>query len=136
MRSHIFKNRLNAANTLPEGEYELRIHKTDSATSKNGNFMVVLEMREDAKEVVVFDQLVFTEKTGWKIDSFLQCFDIDVAEDEEVDFDDEFLEELVGKTGIVRIYIEDYNGIKKNKVAAYLKDWSKSKPDPRKSIFQ
>ena len=53
----------------------------------------------------------------WKIDAFRAATGENVTPDEDVEI---IADELIGRTGRVRLSVEEYNGRKRNKVAAWL----------------
>ena len=65
----------------------------------------------------LYDFLVFIASAFWKIDAFRAATGENVTPDEEVEIT---ADDLVGRTGHARLALEEYNGKKRNKVAAWL----------------
>ena len=108
---------------LEPGEYEVIIDSADIKTSSNGNEMIVLNLKTSEEETIIYDRIVFSPQTHWKVRQFLDCFDLGPeTEDEEaeINIDNDFINDLIGKIGDVQIDIETFNGIKRNKVVNYL----------------
>ena len=108
---------------LVPGEYEVNIDSADIRTSSNGNEMIVLNLKTAEEETLIYDRIVFSPKTHWKVRQFLDCFDLGPETDDEeaeINIDNDFINDLIGKTGYVQIGIETFNGIKRNKVVDYL----------------
>ena len=108
---------------LEPGEYEVIIDSADIKTSSNGNEMIVLNLKTSEEETIIYDRIVFSPQTHWKVRQFLDCFDLGPeTEDEEaeINIDNDFINDLIGKIGDVQIDIETFNGIKRNKVVDYL----------------
>jgi len=107
--------------TRPEyvnaGEYSVEITGAEETVSKNKNDMIELRLKVEPDGVVLFDHLVFAESSFWKIDAFRASVGEKVVPGEEVDI---VADDLIGRTGKVRLIVEDYQGRKRNKVAAWL----------------
>lgn len=101
---------------LPEGDYPFTVEAAVLKTSSNGNEMIELRLRLP-KGGVAFDHLVFSDSSGWKIDQFRTSIGELVLLDEMVDVAPA---ELIGKTGLVHIIVEEWQGKKRNKVGSYL----------------
>jgi hypothetical protein len=56
---------------LPEGDHLLEVVNVTEKISKSGNEMLVLDL--ECEQGKVRDYLVFSPKTGWKIDTFLKA---------------------------------------------------------------
>lgn len=104
---------------VPEGEYKFRVVEATDDTSKTGNEMIKLKLRvirEDETEgPALFDYLVFTESSFWKVDAYCASVGRDEIKDGET-------ARLVGDVGRARLIVEAYNGKKNNKVDTYLFD--------------
>jgi hypothetical protein len=99
------------------GEYSVEITGAEETVSKNKNDMIELRLKVEPDGVVLFDHLVFAESSFWKIDAFRASVGEKVVPGEEVDI---VADDLIGRTGKVRLIVEDYQGRKRNKVAAWL----------------
>ena len=112
----------NTRRLIKPGVYEVTIESADLRTSSQGNEMIVLRLKLTDEGTIVYDQVVFSPNAKWKVKAFLECFDIPAedGEDESITIDDDFADDLIGKTGTVRIGVEPYNGIKRNRVHKYL----------------
>ena len=107
-------------NRVPPGLHEVRIKDARVGESMNGNPMIRLDLIEPQLKAILRDQLVLTENCFWKLDEFLRCFDLDLSVGDSLDFDQEFLDGLIGLTGTVQVKDQLFNGQKVSKVVAYL----------------
>ena len=102
------------------GTYKLRVIEAEEDTSKSGNDMVKLKLRvikDDGREgPALFDYLVLSETTGWKIDQFLSACGEHPGEGEDVDLD---VDKMIGWECEAELTVETYQGKKSNKVQAY-----------------
>ena len=102
---------------LPAGEYAVEIINAAETFSQKQHEMIELKLKVEPSGAVVFDHLVFMPNAFWKIDAFRAATGENVTPDEDVEI---IADELIGRTGRVRLSIEEYNGRKRNKVAAWL----------------
>ena len=105
------------------GDYQLRVLEAVEDTSKSGNEMIKLKFRilkDDGSDgPILYDYLVFTESSFWKIDHFLKSCGQHPGENEKIELDpDEMIDWLCDAT----LTVEEYDGRKSNKVIAYLWD--------------
>jgi hypothetical protein len=107
------------------GEYAVEIIDAVESISKRGHEMIELKLRTE-EQSILYDFLVFTETAFWKIDAFRESIGEQVTPDEEVEIN---ADDLIGRTGYARLVTEEYDGRKRNKVAAWLK-----KPASRPAI--
>jgi Protein of unknown function (DUF669) len=115
-----FGNNQRPQNRIPPGIHQVRIKDARAGDSANGNPMIRLDLLEPQLKAILRDQLVLTENCFWKLDEFLRCFDLDLSVGDSLDFDQEFLDSLVGLTGTVQVKDQLFNGQKVSKVVAYL----------------
>ena len=105
------------------GDYRLRVIEANEDTSKGGNDMIKLKLRvlkPDGDEgPALFDYLVFTDTSFWKIDHFLKSCAQHPGEGENVEIDPD---QIIGWECQAALKVEAYEGQKSNKVAAYLWD--------------
>ena len=105
---------------IPAGDYTMRIKGGEFMLSKAGNEMLVVELHNAEHDSTIWDNLVFTDKALWKIDQFLKAFGMQPDKGEEFEFDAEFVTRLIGKSGLVKVRVDEWEGKKKNKVEAYI----------------
>ena len=105
---------------IPAGDYTMRIKGGEFMLSKAGKEMLVVELHNAEHDSTIWDNLVFTDKALWKIDQFLKAFGMQPDKGEEFEFDAEFVTRLIGKSGLVKVRVDEWEGKKKNKVEAYL----------------
>jgi hypothetical protein len=105
---------------IPAGDYTMRIKGGEFMLSKAGNEMLVVELHNAEHDSTIWDNLVFTDKALWKIDQFLKSFGMQPDKGEEFEFDAEFVNRLIGKSGLVKVRVDEWEGKKKNKVEAYI----------------
>ena len=98
------------------GDYEVEILDALETTSRNGHEMIELKLRT-SEGSYLYDFLVFIPSAFWKIDAFRAATGEEVTPDEDVEIT---ADDLIGRSGIARLSLEEYNGRKRNKVAAWL----------------
>ena len=98
------------------GDYEVEVVDAVETTSKNGHEMIELKLKT-SEGSYLYDFLVFIASAFWKIDAFRAATGEEVTPDEDVELT---ADDLVGRTGYARLSVEEYNGRKRNKVAAWL----------------
>jgi hypothetical protein len=99
------------------GEYTVEVVNAEETVSQKKHDMIELKLRVLPSGAVFFDHLVFTESAFWKIDTFRSATGENVAANEEVEIR---ADDLIGRTGRARLIVEEFNGRKRNKVAAWL----------------
>lgn len=111
----------NKSFTVPPGEYTLRVVEAEEDTSKNGNDMIKLTLvvvKDNGKDGPrLFDYLVFSESSFWKIDTFLKSAGEHPGEGASVDL---AAEKCIGWTVRAKLKIESYDGRESNKIESYL----------------
>ena len=106
-----------APEAVKPGEYSCEIINAEEGKSQSGgNPIISLKLRLE-NEAVLYDRLVFTASAFWKIDSFRAATGEVVSPEEDVEIT---ADDLIGRTGKARLSVEEYNGKKRNKVAAWL----------------
>lgn len=118
-----YKNSESSREVIKPGEYEGEITSARLGISSNGNDMLVVGIQPEESNTSIRDHIVFAAKAKWKVRQFLDCFDLapDGEEDSgQMEIDDDFVSDLIGKVGTIRVGIESYNGIKRNRIVEYL----------------
>ena len=115
---------------LPEGVYDFVVIDANECRSQSGNEMIALELlvRNGNAEIKVYDQLVFTPKSFWKIDAFRAATGDKLVPGQTVRID---AFDLVDRGGKCVLTVEKYQGRDKNKVQEYLGPGAEN-PPPRK----
>ena len=98
------------------GDYEVEVADAVETTSKNGHEMIELKLKT-TEGSNLYDFLVFVPSAFWKIDAFRAATGEEVTPDEDVEIT---ADDLIGRTGYARLSVEEYDGRKRNKVAAWL----------------
>ena len=98
------------------GDYEVEIVDAIETISKSGHEMIELKLKTSAGSYL-YDFLVFIPSAFWKIDSFRAATGEEVTPEQDVEIT---ADDVVGRTGTARLAVEEYNGKKRNKVAAWL----------------
>lgn len=105
------------------GDYKLKVIEAEEDTSKAGNDMIKLKLRiiksDGGDGPALFDYLVFSESSLWRVDAFLKSCDQHPGEGVKVDIDPTA---IIGWECEAKLAVDDYDGKKSNKVAAYLFD--------------
>jgi len=114
------------------GDYTIEVlGAEESISQKNRNEMIELKLKVEPSGAIVYDNLVFTASAFWKIDAFRAATGETVTPDEDVDI---IADDLIGRTGRARLIVEEYNGKKRNKVAAWLVPTAQSSTSEKKGI--
>lgn len=107
----------------PPGEYQIKVIDAREAMSKAGNEMIEITFRilhDDGTEGgKMYENLVFMEKTKWRVDQFVAACGKHPGEGKDFDL---YPALMFGWTCRARIKIESYNGKDRNKVDEYLID--------------
>ena len=112
------------------GDYEVEVVDAIETLSKSNREMIELKLRTEAGSHL-YDFLVFIPSAFWKIDAFRAATGEAVTPEQDVEI---VANDLIGRTGKARLTVEEYNGRKRNKVAAWLTSNSNSnQPAPRNS---
>jgi hypothetical protein len=98
------------------GDYQVEVIDAIETVSKTGHEMIELKLRTAAGSYL-YDFLVFIPNAYWKIDSFRAATGEAVSPEDDVEIT---ADDVIGRTGTTRLIVEEYNGKKRNKVAAWL----------------
>jgi hypothetical protein len=117
--------------TLAEGSYDFTVVDAIEKQSQNGNTMIELQLMVGGSDggnggIRVFDHLVFTPKSYWKIDAFRIATGEKLTQGQTVSFE---AEDCIGRTGKLWLTVERYEGRNRNKVGEYL-DPNAENPPP------
>ena len=116
-----YKNSESKRELIRPGEYEGEITSARLGVSSSGSDMLTIEIQPEGSDISIRDHIVFSQKAKWKARKFFDCFDLAPDEDDALmEIDDDFVNDLIGKVGTIRVGIELYNGIKRNRVVGYL----------------
>lgn len=106
---------------LPAGDYEVTIVEASETVSRStGADMIKLTLSAEASDgasTTVFDYLVASPSSAWKIDAFRRALGHEVVQGEPVEL---HAEDLVGRTLRARLRVEEFNGRENNKIEAWL----------------
>ena len=108
---------------IKPGEYTGEITVARLEMSSAGNDMIVVGIQPEGSNTTIRDHIVFSPKAKWKARQFFDCFDLAPEDGEDassIEIDEDFVSDLIGKVGDVRVGIESYNGIKRNRILEYL----------------
>lgn len=110
------------------GDYQVEVIGAIETISKSKHEMIELKLRT-SKGSYLYDFLVFIPNAFWKIDAFRSSTGEEVLPEQDVELT---ADDLIGRTGTVRLSLEEYNGKKRNKVIAWLVSAAKpaTKPQP------
>ena len=109
------------------GDYQVEIIDAIETISKGGHDMIELKLKTSAGSYL-YDFLVFIPTAFWKIDSFRAATGEDVKPDQDVEIS---TDHVIGRTGTARLTVEEYNGKKRNKVAAWIVGTTKPSAQPQ-----
>lgn len=106
---------------LPAGDYPVTIvEAVETVSRSSGADMIKLTLDAegpDGTTAKVFDYLVATPSSAWKVDAFRRALGVEVVEGEAVEL---AAEDLVGLTLRARLRVEEFNGRQNNKIEAWL----------------
>lgn len=112
----------------PEGEWLARLKKIEEVEiqgSGDDGLKAQFEViKGDAKGCSVFETFSLTEKALWKLKSFLDAAGLKSSGRLSLDLD-----KLEGKTCIIDVIHDEYNGQKRAKISAYIKPGNDSEDD-------
>jgi hypothetical protein len=109
------------------GDYEVEVVNAIETTSKGGHDMIELKLKTSAGNYL-YDYLVFIPSAFWKIDSFRAATGEEVTPEQDVEIT---ADHVIGRTGTARLIVEEYNGKKHNKVAAWIVGTAKPAAQPQ-----
>lgn len=102
---------------LKPGTYRFEVMDVTAATSSNGNDMYQLRLKcfqDNGPAVTVWDNLVETERAGWRFIQFFDSIGMDANDTERV-------KDAISEVGRVRVKVEkDNKGRDRNVVDAYI----------------
>ena len=113
------QNADNFPRFVQPGDYLVTVIEASETFSKAGDEMIKLKLEVEEHGVHLFDYLVATESSFWKIDTFRKAIGESVVEGEEVELS---ASEIEGRQGYARLKVEEYQGKKNNKVELWLTD--------------
>jgi hypothetical protein len=108
---------------IKPGEYEGEITSARLGISAAGNDMIIIGVQPEGSSTSIRDHIVFSPKAKWKARQFFDCFGLAPEEGEDasqMEIDDDFVNDLIGKIGDIRVGVESYNGIKRSRIVEYL----------------
>lgn len=109
------------------GDYEVEVIDAIETISKGGHEMIELKLKTSAGSIL-YDFLVFIPTAFWKIDAFRAATGEEVTPDQDVEIT---ADHVIGRTGIARLTVEEYNGKKRNKVVAWIVGNAKPTTQPQ-----
>lgn len=120
---------------LPAGDYPVTIVEASETVSRSsGADMIKLTLEANGPDdttdatIKIFDYLVASPSSAWKIDAFRRALGHEVVQGEAVEL---AAEDLIGRTLRARLKVEEFNGRLNNKVEAWLAPLAAStKPAP------
>ena len=122
---YVSQNADNLPRFVPNGDYLVTVIEASETFSKAGDEMIKLKLEVEEHGVRLYDYLVATESSFWKIDTFRKAIGEAVVEGEEVELS---ASDLEGRQGYARLMVEEYQGKKNNKVEMWLTDRAPKTP--------
>jgi len=111
----------NRPDYIPAGVYTATVIDAKEGQSQAGNEKIRLTWQTDSPKWKVWDTLVFTKNSKWKIDTFLVAVGMAPAKGKEIDITPEG---LIGARAFVQVVVDppDDNGKVWNSIAKYITD--------------
>lgn len=109
------------------GDHQVEVVDAIETISKGGHEMIELKLKTSAGSYL-YDFLVFIPTAFWKIDAFRAATGEEVKPDQDVEIT---ADHVIGRTGTARLTVEEYNGKKRNKVAAWIVGTAKPSAQPQ-----
>ena len=122
---YVSQNADNLPRFVPNGDYLVTVIEASETFSKAGDEMIKLKLEVEEHGVRLYDYLVATESSFWKIDTFRKAIGEAVVEGEEVELS---ASDLEGRQGYARLMVEEYQDKKNNKVEMWLTDRAPKAP--------
>ena len=128
---HTYSGEDQKFDVLDAGTYPATIIEAIEKVSKNGNDMIEIVFETEGGHRI-YDYLVFTEKTAFKVDAFLSAIGKAPEKGQEVEL---VADELVGVELNIEVEIEPANGPyeAKNRVSQYVALDKKTAKDEKKN---
>lgn len=101
-----------------EGQHVAKLAKLDEKQSQAGDDMLVgvfEVVRGESKGSKVYENFPLTQKALWKLKSFLEVVGVKAEGRVKIDLD-----KLVGRQCIIEVGHEEYNGVTRAKITAFL----------------
>ena len=109
------------------GDHQVEVIDAIETISKGGHDMIELKLKTSSGSYL-YDFLVFIPTAFWKIDAFRAATGEQVKPDQDVEIT---ADHVIGRTGTARLTVEEYNGKKRNKVAAWIVGNTKPSAQPQ-----
>lgn len=113
-----FKREEQQFQTIPEGNYRIRVKSAEKAVSKSGNDMLVLQFEVSGTNRVLYHYIVFMADRPEITNRMLTQFYDSFSSIQEGDFN---LQNWIGKVGAGHIKHEEYQGQTREKISYFLK---------------
>lgn len=124
MPSYKFTNQENKSfDPVPAGDYIVEVVECEFGLTKDrGDDKMSLILRVDGKDSTLYETLTFTEKSAWRIDTFVKSTNLIIdgkspALNQPIEFTESM---VVGLRGWVTLFVDEYKGEKKNKVRVWI----------------
>ena len=121
MPKFLYDGEDNRPDYIAAGEYTATVIDAKEGKSQAGNEKIQLTWQTDKPKWKVWDTLVFTKNSKWKVDAFLVAVGMAPAKGKEVDITPE---SITGARAYVQIAVDpvDANGKVWNSIAKYITD--------------
>lgn len=133
-----FNDSENIINLVPEGDYKFTVVdfaiglSSGGKTSGSEKYEVKYEVEKGKEKSITYDTLIDHELCAWKLDTFLKCSGVRLAKGERFTFRKDEAESQnirwinpLGLRGWFKLFVDEYQGKKRNKVSMYYTDKEK-----------
>lgn len=127
MPSYNFTNQENKIfEPVPAGDYILEVVKCEfgivASGNSSGSEKMELTLQVEGKDTRLFETLTFSEKAAWKIDTFVKACNLLIdgkppVLNQPIDFTEPM---VVGLRGWATLFVDEYQGKKRNKVRVWI----------------
>ncbi len=128
--SLIYQGRDNLPQYIDECDAVVEVIDFDFKVAKDtGTDFIALKLREIKSGVLLYDNLVFSANSEWRVETFLKAIGFTPQLGQRVDFTKEFCQKhVVRARAWAHLIVDEYKGKKRNEVSTWITD----KPIPEK----
>lgn len=123
MPSFEFTDSEQAPDIVPAGTYILHVYFAAPGISNGsktaGAETIKMRVKQEPDGVTIFEDLIFHKACAMRLDSFVKSVGIKAVKGQAVELDHE---SVLGLRGWADVKVEEWNGVKRNKIARWVTD--------------